>query len=418
MATAKRYAAFAAVLVCLSGCTLKKQETPSLTGPSTLGTSVQMTASPDTLSLDGSSQSLVTVRAFDSNGQPKPNLPMRAETLIDGTRVDFGTLSARNIVTDASGRATLVYTAPMSATNVDTFMTVKIMVTPAESDAANASGRFVDIRLVPVGIVVPPDGLKADFSMTPTTALDHEPVLFDASASTSSANSPITDFDWDFGDGSQGSGRTVSHAFNTAGPFMVTLKVSDAFGRSQSTQKRITIGTGGTDMTAVIDVSPSPVVFNQQTFFNASRSTAGAGHRIVSYGWNFGDGTTGSGVSTSHTFAQPGTYTVILTITDEAGHTKTTTTQVTVSNDLPTAAFSVSPTTPAAGATITFDGSASSATGGRTITAYAWSFSNGTTASGATVLKTFPAGTFTATLTVTDSAGKSNSRTQSFTVTP
>ena len=73
------------MLVLLNGCTLKKQETPSLTGPSTLGTSVQMSASPDTLQLDGASQSNVTIQASDSNGQPKRNMSMRAEILVNGT---------------------------------------------------------------------------------------------------------------------------------------------------------------------------------------------------------------------------------------------------------------------------------------------------------------------------------------------
>ncbi len=39
---------------------------------------------------------------------------MRTETRVGGTPVDFGTLSARNVVTGSDGRATLVYTAPPS----------------------------------------------------------------------------------------------------------------------------------------------------------------------------------------------------------------------------------------------------------------------------------------------------------------
>ena len=121
MATPKTFVSALAVvmLAALSACTLKKQETPSLTGPSELGTSVTINVTPDVLSQDGASQSLVTITVRDQNGQPVRNQSLRAEIFINGLIVDFGTLSARNVVTDANGRATLVYTAPPSAGSVD-----------------------------------------------------------------------------------------------------------------------------------------------------------------------------------------------------------------------------------------------------------------------------------------------------------
>jgi PKD repeat protein len=56
--------------------------------------------------------------------------------------------------------------------------------------------------------------------------------------------------------------------------------------------------------------------------FNASASTDDVG--ITDYAWNFGDGTTGSGVTTSRTYAAGGNYTVTLTVTDGGGLTGTT----------------------------------------------------------------------------------------------
>ncbi len=53
---------------------------------------------------------------------------------------------------------------------------------------------------------------------------------------------------------------------------------------------------------------------------------------IVSYAWNFGDGTTGSGPQPSHTYAVGGTYTVALTVTDDDSATDIETQSVTVSS--------------------------------------------------------------------------------------
>jgi PKD repeat protein len=411
--TTFRLGAALGIALLVGGCTLKKQDAPSLTGPSELGTSVRLAASPDVLNQDGASQSTVTIQTLDNNGQPLRNVSLRAEILVNGTLVDFGSLSARNVTTDANGHAVVVYTAPASGSNVDTLTVVQILVTPAGTDFGNATARSVNIRLVPVGMVIPPDGLKPDFTMTPGGATDHQDVLFDGSTSTWNPTNPIESFTWDFGDGHSGSGMTTTHSFDNAGTFLVTLTMTDVFGRRASKTQTIVITPGGAGLTASIVFSPTPAVAGQPTFFNASASKAGPGHSIVKYDWNFGDGTTGSGVTTSHTFTISGnTYTVILTVTDDAGHTETATAAVTPQDDRPNVSFTFSPSSPTTTAPVTFTATASSPVG-RSITSYSWSFGG----SGSTISHTFSTpGSVTVTVTVTDSAGKTSSATQTFTV--
>ncbi len=327
----------AALAACLAsaGCTMKNQEAPPLTGPSEYGTAITITVSPDVLTQDGASQSLVTITVRDQNGNPLPNQSLRAEIFVDGQRVDFGSLSARNLVSDENGRATLVFTAPSSPSgpSVDSGTVVQIVVTPVGTDFGNTFARRASIRLVPPGVVVPADGLQPSFTpLDGETFEDQTIVFFDASASTSNPNNPIVSYSWDFGDGQSSSGRTTTHTYGRAGTYRVTMTITDGFGRSASTTHVIVIGEGA-EPTAEFSVSPGDPVPGQPVFFNASASRAAPGHRIVNYTWDFGNGSplvsTDSPRATT-VYPLAGTYNVTLVVTDETGKTGSTSKPVSV----------------------------------------------------------------------------------------
>ncbi len=305
----------------IAGCTTQSQDTPPLTGPSEFGTSITLAVNPDVLRQDGVSQSLVTITARNQNGQPLPNLPVRAEITVNGIIADFGTLSAKNLVTDASGKATLVYTAPASPPfSSDPGTIVQIAVTPSGTDFGNAMARVVSIRLVPPGVVVPPGSLSAVFTFTPTAPTEDTDVLFDATGSiAANPNITIASYSWNFGDGRTGSGRQVAHSFD-AGNFTVTLTIADAIGRTGTSTKVVTVASLGKP-TADFLSSPVPPRINQPVHFNGSVSSAVAPHTIVSYAWDFGDGvqqTTGSPFI-DHTFTTVTSYVVTLVVTDDTG---------------------------------------------------------------------------------------------------
>jgi PKD repeat protein len=97
---------------------------------------------------------------------------------------------------------------------------------------------------------------------------------------------------------------------------------------------------GAVAPTAAFTDSPSsPHALDTVSFDGASSHSNDAGGSIVSYSWDFGDGTTGSGAAPTHAYAQSRTYTVKLTVEDSAGVTASTTHDVVVVTRATTLAY-------------------------------------------------------------------------------
>jgi PKD repeat protein len=437
-------------LMVSSACSVSPTTIPPLTGPSGFALSFALTATPDSISQDGSSQSSITVTARDANAKSISGLAFRMDIFAGGVAVDYGRLSGKTIVTGSDGRANAVYTAPPApppgstlgacaplATGIPLPGTcVTISATPISTGFASGTvSQTVVIHLVPVGVILPPaDTPTASFVVTPTPVSTNVAANFDASASCAgtatsgvcnSTSNTIVSYAWGFGDGGAAMGRTATHSYSVPGAYTVTLTVINDGGKSASATQTVTVGV------SVLPVpnftfSPAQPGVGDQVFFNGSTSTAGPGHTIVSYSWTFGDGGTGTGATVSHAYTAAGTYSVQLTVTDDIGQkvTSAPTTVTPGSPPTPKAAFTFSPNPPGRNDQVVFDASSSVTVQGQTIVDLAWNFGDGTPVihcpGGAVTdcpgptnrisTHTFAlAQTFNVNLVVTDSAGRTSS---------
>jgi len=253
---------------------------------------------------------------------------------------------------------------------------------------------------------------EAIFTESATTVVTNEPINFDASAS-SDPDGTIVSYFWDFGDGTNATGIFVEHTYVDDGIYTVTLTVTDDDSSTDRTSSIITVLNRGP--VALFTYSPDTVYTDETVIFDGSDSYDSDGV-IINYFWDFGDGTSDTGVITSHSYADNGVYTVTLTVTDDDGTVRSTSAIETVLNRPPVASFTESATIVSIGEFITFDASSSFDPDG-SIVGYFWDFGDNTNATGVVVSHTYAdIGTYTVTLTVTDNDGAATSATATKTV--
>ena len=154
-------------------------------------------------------------------------------------------------------------------------------------------------------------------------------VQFDSSLSFDT-DSAITGYEWDFGDGTGASGEVVEHSYLNPGQYTATLTVMDGQGLSHSDSVVIEVTDPAFNQPPVASIvasttsGPAPLA----VIFDGSDSQDPDGN-LVAYDWSFSDGSSGQGVSFQKTFANPGTHTATLRVTDNEGATGETTVSLT-----------------------------------------------------------------------------------------
>jgi PKD repeat protein len=190
---------------------------------------------------------------------------------------------------------------------------VKLTVT--DKDGAQGS----DTATVQVTAVNQPP--KAVIS-GPTKGIIGEVLTFSGNSSSDSDGNIVT-YLWNFGDGVTGNGANLSHTYGADGTYQVTLTVTDNEGQTHSATYPVQIDLPVVKLPPLAVVTaPVTATVSQTITFDGSASTDNDGS-IVSYGWDFGDGTTATGDIVPHLYEIAGTYLVSLTVTDNDGLTTT-----------------------------------------------------------------------------------------------
>jgi uncharacterized protein YjdB/PKD repeat protein len=241
----------------------------------------------------------------------------------------------------------------------------------------------------------------------------------------------------DWGDGSSGSGSAgtqaapiaATHTFAATGEYTVRATVTDKDGGARSDDLGATVTATSPPNQAPIGRPGGPYTGNEgaAVAFNGSASSDPDGNTPLTYAWNFGDGTNGTGASPSHVYAQNGNYTTSLTVTDSRGLAgAAATASVSIANVAPTvnAGPDVMLT---AGSALNLSASFTDPGTGDGPWAYAIEWGDGGTQNGnasaqatpITASHTYSAtGTFVVRVTVTDAGGAAGNDQLSVTVNP
>ncbi|MCI4668479.1 MAG: PKD domain-containing protein [Bacteroidia bacterium] len=245
--------------------------------------------------------------------------------------------------------------------------------------------------------VITQDPPNSSFTVSDSAVCVPANIVF---TSTSSGNdgASVVAFQWDFGTGSGANSASTSFAYTNPGTYTASLVAIDDNGCRDTSYKNITIFPNPN-----VDFIAGDTVGCSVTSIQFTDLTSGT-FLPVSWNWDFGDGTNGTGQNPVHTYFTDGTYTVSLTATDVNGCSASEVKTNYIVLDHPNAAFSSSGLNGCPGTTFTFTDNSSSI---QSIASWSWDFGDGSplgTAQNPNHLYTSP-GNYTVSLVITDILG-------------
>ncbi len=278
-------------------------------------------------------------------------------------------------------------------------------------DNANLTGTVSHV--VPVGTSgadIPPVAIIAWTPPNPTAGVM---VRFSGNQSYD-PDGQIQSYLWNFGDGATFAGEVSIHTYSNPGNYTVTLTVIDNAGQVGTASVRLNVSPQGNDAPPIAIFTWSQTSYapgHLDITFDGRFSYDPDGY-IVSWAYSFGDAGYENGPvsQVTHGYPSPGNYTAMLTVTDNAGLSSSTTANIVViqrSDQPPIASFAFSAGNVTTGQTVYFYGGGSYDPDGYVQT-WSWSFGDGFTGFGVQTSHAYTnPGTYTVTLTVTDNGGLS-----------
>ena len=227
-----------------------------------------------------------------------------------------------------------------------------------------------------------------------------------------SINKGIVRYEWNFGDGHNGSGMKPTYRYTHDGTYCVTLTVWD--------------DDGDTDM----DCTPAVVIYGYQMPPNADANgpyegrvnesiqfhgSATGGKKPYSWYWDFGNGYSSTLQNPTQIYNRTGVYSVLLTVTDDNGNSDNDTTTATIHPESALIADAGGPYSGYVNETVQFNGSAS---GGEIPYSWYWEFGDGDTSTLQNPIHIYDTtDEYTAVLAVTDDFGQTDNDAASVTIT-
>lgn len=181
-----------------------------------------------------------------------------------------------------------------------------------------ATKRAQGMETVVDAVTVNPTSVEPVAKFTESITQGRAPLEVTFSDLSEAGSHPITKYEWNFGDGGTSSLPNPTYIFDAAGTYTVALKVTTGAGTDTRTKTNIIRVLGDTfvpraEFTASVTRGAAPLAVK----FNDT-SDPGS-EEITSWQWQFGDGTVGNTANPSHTYEDPGVYSVSLKVSTSVG---------------------------------------------------------------------------------------------------
>ena len=217
-------------------------------------------------------------------------------------------------------------------------------------------------------------------------------------------------YNWYFGDNTSGTGSTTTHVYSAAGNYTATARIATSEGGLIYSNVTVTVNAApvvNPVITTAAQATPNPADVGATVSFSVAATDPSGGD--LTYNWFFGDNTSATGSTATHSYSAAGTYNAAVRVGNAQGgrvysNVTVTVTAASVVNPVITTAAQATPNPVAAGANVNFSVTATDPSGGDLT--YNWFFGDNTSATGSTVVHSYAtAGSYNAAVRVGNAQG-------------